>query len=417
MSKSAKSVLLFIILYGTMFLFGYIENIKGVTYPLIKMQFNVSYEQQGLMVSLLSLSYVLFCLIGGILIGSFGVKRSFGVGFIIMFLGLAGAFVLPGFFSVAASLFVVSASFGLFEVSINALGTQVFTARAALLMSLLHFFYGAGSSVSPRAAGIMASAMGWRNVYLLSIPLVLVFFIPYLFTRFPGAGEESRGDAKERPDSGDEALGSGGSAAVPKGEKVSFFSALKIPMVWIFAITLGLMLAVEMSSANWAGLYFQDVYHLDPKISGAAFISNFFILFTISRLVSGFAIEKIGYMLSLFIAVVASFVIFVLGFLLGEKGINVLPGLGFFVAVLWPTTMAVAMGYFGKDAPVLTSAIIVIGGALNSGIQYLIGLINKHAGPAWGYRSCLVYSILLIAAVGVLALGMRRPYAPGRKSG
>jgi len=395
MNKTLKTFLLFFILYGTMFLFGYIENTKGVTYPLIKAQFDVSYEQQGAMVSLLSLSYVLFCFIGGILIGSFGVKKSFATGFIFMILGLIGAFFMPGFLSVAAALFVVSASFGLFEVSLNALGTQVFTARAALLMSLLHFFYGAGSSLSPRVAGVIASAMGWRNIYLLSIPLVLLFFIPSFFTSFPKPADE--GQTEEQKPAGS------------KTKKLGFFTALKTPMVWFFAIPLGLMVSVEMSSANWAGLYFQDVYHLDPKTSGAAFISNFFILFTISRLLSGFAIEKIGYMRSIFIAVSATFVIYILGFLLGEKGINVLPGLGFFVAILWPTTIAIAMGYFREDAPVMTSAIIVIAGALNSGIQYLIGLADR-IGPAWGYRSCIVYSLFTIAAVVVLSRKIRRPY-------
>ncbi|MCL2472775.1 MAG: MFS transporter [Treponema sp.] len=419
MSKAAKKFLLFFILYGTMFLFGYIENIKGVTYPLIKAEFDVSYDQQGVMVSLLSLSYVLFCFIGGILISSFGVKKSFAAGYIIMIIGLAGAFFMPGFLHVSAALFLVSASFGLFEVSINALGTQVFTAKAALLMSLLHFFYGAGSSLSPRLSGVMASFMDWRNIYLLSIPLVLLFFIPSLFTAFPrqyGEGEAAKLPADSPVDS---------AAGIPvenpaenptenptdrNKARVTFFGALKTPMVWVFGIALGLMVTVETSSANWAGLYFQDVYHLDPKTSGAAFISNFFILFTISRLLGGFAIEKIGYMRSLFIAVLATLVIYILGFILGSNGINILPGLGLFVAILWPTTIAVAMGYFREDAPIMTSAMIVIGGTLNSGIQFLIGLVNRLAGPAWGYRSCIFYSVLVIISVVILARSLRHPY-------
>jgi len=391
MNKTSK--LLFFILFGAMILFGIIENIKGVSFPLIKTEFGISYEQQGLMVSLFSISYVLFCFIGGIIIGSFGVKRSFIAGFVFMIAGLIGARFFQGFFSVAVALFVVSASFGLFEVSINALATQLFVSRAALLMSLLHFFYGVGSSLSPRAAGVLAATQGWRMVYFLSIPLVLIVFIPSLFVRFP---------RQEETESADKA-----GAAV---KKISFFTALKTPMVWFFSVVLGLMVAVELCSANWAGLYFQDVYHLDPKSSGAAFVSNFYILFTISRLLSGFVIEKIGYMRSLFIATVATVFICILGFFLGAKGVYVLPGLGFFTAIFWPTLLAVAMVYFKEDAPVMTSAMIVIGGALNSGIQFLIGIINRASGPAWGYRSCLLYTVLIIAALVVLLRRMRVPY-------
>ena len=312
-----------------------------------------------------------------------------GFGFII--LGLTGAFFLPRFILVAAALFCVSAAFGLFEVTTNALATQIFTTRAALFFNLMHFFYGAGSALSPLAAGRIAAAVNWRYVYLLCLPLVLLFFIPSISTRFPQAEEDEEGKVK------------------PK--RTSFFTALKTPMVWIFAMTLGIMVAVELCSANWAGLYFQDVYHLDPKTSGASFISNFYILFTISRLLGGFAIEKIGYMRSLYIATLASIAILVFGLALGAMGIYVLPVLGFFTAMFWPTLLATAAGYFRSDAPVMTSAIIVLAGAINSGIQFLMGLTNRLAGPAWGYRSALFYAVLIIAALIVLTRCQRRPYA------
>jgi fucose permease len=319
------------------------------------------------------------------------VKKAYTVGAVFMIAGLAAVFFMPNYWLSTAALFLVCSAFGLFEVSANALATQLFTSRAALLMSLMHFFYGAGSSLSPRAAGAVAAALSWREVYLFSIPVALVVFIPSIFTRFPGAEPDASG------------------APADFKSRLGFFTALKIPMVWVFAVTLGFMVAVELCSANWAGLYFQDVYKLDPRTAGAAFISNFYILFTVSRLLSGFAIEKIGYMRSLIIAALAVVFIFVLGFILGEKGVYILPGLGFFTAIFWPTVMAAAMTYFKDDSPVITSAIIVIAGALNSGIQFLMGLTNRLAGPAWGYRSGLVYAVLIVASLAVLLRCMRNP--------
>ena len=375
-----------------MFLFGFIENIRGVTYPLIKAEFNSSYEQQGIMVSMLSISYVVFCLVGGILLGRFGVKKALIAGIIFLQMGLAAVFFMPGFWSVAGAMVLVFAGFGLFEVSSNALAAQLFTTRTALFMSLMHFFFGAGSALSPRAAGILSATLGWRYVYILSIPLVLLFFIPALLTRFPGAADAQEGHGKEET------------------KKISFLTALKTPMVWLFSLALGLMVVVEMCTPNWAGLYFQDVYHLDPKTTGATFISNFFILFTVSRLVSGFIIEKIGYLRSLFIAVITSIVILFIGFSLGAKGIYVLPLLGFFSAIFWPTILATAMVYFRNDSPVMTSAMIVIAGTFSSSVQLLIGLINRLAGPAWGYRSCLVYAFGIIAVLAVLIKRIKTPY-------
>jgi fucose permease len=343
---------------------------------------------------------VFFCLIAGIVLGRFGVKRSLLAGFLCVVLGSLLVFIMPSFVTVGAALFLVYAAFGFFEVGVNALATQVFTTRAALFMSLLHFFYGAGATVSPKAAGILINSGGfnWRQIYLLTVPLVLILFVPTLATRFPGsAGEDSASTDGARP--------AGGAAAE---KPLSFFGALNIPMVWAFSITLGLMEVVEFSSANWGGLYFQDVYGLDPRTDGAAFVSNFYILFTISRLVSGFAIEKIGYMRSLFIACFATVFIYALGFGLGRQGIWVLPALGFFIAIMWPTVMATAMGFFGKQAPVITSAIIVLSGAVNSAIQFVIGLTNRFAGAAWGFRSCLGYSVILVVALFFLNSRMRR---------
>jgi len=392
-----------------MILFGYVENIKGVSFPLIKTEFDISYDQQGLMVSLMSLSYVVFCLVGGILLGIIGVKKTFTFSFVFMLAGLVAVFFMLRFWSVTWALFFVFAGFGLFEVSSHALAAQIFRFRAALLMSLLHFFYGLGSSLSPRAAGILASTLSWRHVYLLSIPLVLLFLIPSLLARFPGT-ELPGNELRENEQAENKAAAGTRETAEPAAKKISFFTALKIPMVWIFSITLGLMGAVELSSPNWAGLYFQDVYGFDPKTSGAAFISNFYILFTASRLLSGFVNDKIGYMRCLFIVAIGTVFVFVLGFALGEIGIFILPALGFFTAVFWPTLLVTAIGYFREDAPIITSAIIVIAGALISGIQLLIGLTNRFVGPAWGYRSCLFYAILIIAALVVLSRYMRRPY-------
>jgi hypothetical protein len=64
--------------------------------------------------------------------------------------------------------------------------------------------------------------------------------------------------------------------------------------------------------------------------------------------------------------------------------------------------MAVAIQCFGKDAPVFSSAMIAVGGLINAVVQYLVGLTNKVFGSAWGYRSTVVYTVLLFFVLLVL---------------
>ncbi|MDR2027969.1 MAG: MFS transporter [Treponema sp.] len=403
MQRGAPNKLLFFIIYGTMFIFGLIENIKGVSYPLIKAEFNASYEQQGLMVSLLSSGYVFFCMVAGFFLARFGVKRALLSGFICIALGLFAVSFMPRFWTIAAALFLVFAGFGFFEVGINALATQVFISRAALFMNLAHFFYGVGAVIGPKGAGMLTDLgnLGWRQIYLLSIPLLAFFFVPTLLARFPGRAGDPPGKTDPASPAGEE-------------KRLSFLTALRTPMVWIFAAALGLMVVVEMGSTNWGSLYFQDVYGFDPRTRGAGFVSGFFILFTISRLASGFLVEKIGYMRSLIGATGMVILIFILGFGLGERGIWVLPALGFFIAIMWPTTMAVALYFFGPDAAVMSSAIIVLGGAINAVMQLFIGLTNRYLGAAWGYRSCLIYALLLIGVLLFLRRRIERKPRNGR---
>jgi fucose permease len=131
-------------------------------------------------------------------------------------------------------------------------------------------------------------------------------------------------------------------------------------------------------------------------------------VFTLSRLVCGLFVEKIGYMRTLLGVSFIILVVFCVGFFLGEKGIFVLPSLGLFIALLWPTVMAVAIQCFGKDAPVFSSAMIAIGGLINTVVQYMVGLTNKVFGSACGYRSTVVYTVLLIFVLLVLNVKIKQ---------
>ena len=64
--KKYKHYILFFIAYATMFFFGFVDNIKGVAFPLIKKEFGASYESQGGLVSFTWFGYVIFCFIASI---------------------------------------------------------------------------------------------------------------------------------------------------------------------------------------------------------------------------------------------------------------------------------------------------------------------------------------------------------------
>lgn len=385
----AGSKALLIIVYGTMFLFGFIENIKGVSFPLIKAEFGVMYDSQGGLVSVTWFGYVIFCLVASFFLQRFGIKKAILAGYILVCIGAIATLAAPSFWVASLTLLIVNAGFGFFEVGTNALGTVAFSQKAALMMSLLHFFYGFGAVLGPKSAGLLTDSFdfSWRQVYIAMMVPAIACFLFVLFTRFNGSdNREQAGAALSR---------------------TTFLDALRQPIVWLFAGTLGFMEVIEFGAANWGGLYLQDVYGLDPRTVGASFVSLFYILFTLSRLLSGFVIEKTGYVRSLRMAVGGTIFLYAIGFGLNEHGIWVLPWTGLFIAIMWPTIMAVAMQVFGSDAPVVTSAIITVSGAINGIFQLVIGLTNHYAGEAWGYRSCLVYAVLALMLFQLLSRRIR----------
>lgn len=386
---NVSNYMIFTIIYVTMFLFGFVENIKGVSFPLIKAEFGVSYDNQGGLVSLTWFGYVLFCFVASLFLQHFGIKKSILAGYFLICTGAIVTLAAPTFWTVSLTLLIINTGFGFFEVGTNALGTVAFTKRAALMMSLMHFFYGFGAILGPKTAGLLTNSFNftWRQVYVaIIIPLAAIFLF-ILFTKFNMKSDEEN---KEEQVS-----------------KITFMGALKHPMVWIFSITLGFMEVIEFGASNWGGLYLQDVYGLDPRVVGASFVSLFYIVFTLSRLFSGLVIEKIGYTKSLFIGTLATVAIFLVGFMLGRNGIWMLPFTGFFIAIMWPTMMAVAMNVFGQDAPMVTSAIITVSGAINGIFQLIIGFINQYIGEAWGYRSCLIYALFVLIMLYILSLKVK----------
>lgn len=386
MKPGRSQAALLAVIYGNMVLYGFIMGIRGVAYPLVKNTFGVSYNTQGLMVSLISFATVVACALAGTVIGRFGLKLPLMLSFLGLILGMGSMFFSSGFWFTVGMFVMIQLSLGFFEIGLNGLGMRIFTVKSALMLSLLHFFFSAGSVGGPWFASLITRRLelDWRYIYPLAIIPVLILGFITLKARFPVGNQPAPENTN------------------PGARTFTFWAAMRKPAVWGFAIILGLSGAVEAGTINWSGLYLQDVYGFDPGVQGARFVSFFFILFAFSRLIGGFVLERVGYLNGLIGASVSIAVLFILGFGLGERGIWILPVTGFFIAVLYPTVLAVAVSFFKEQAQTAGGTIITIGFILLGGFQYGIGLINRFVGAAWGYRSCLIYAIALTTGLWIL---------------
>ena len=238
----------------------------------------------------------------------------------------------------------------------------------------MHFFYGVGAIIGPQVASLLVKVTkeSYRGVYKWTpIPLAVLLILTAVtpFSSIHSSTEEEK-------------------------ESLSVWGAFKMPSIWLCGINLGFMEVIEFGASNWGALYYRDVYGYSVEKEGATFVSMFYVLFTISRLFSGYLIEKLGYFTSLYGSMVLVIIIYLIGFIVGKVGIWVIPLTGYFIGIMFPTYMCLMMKLYPENASMVSSVVIFISGATNGLIQLVIGYINEYIGNAWGFRCNVLYTLI-----------------------
>lgn len=369
--------------YCVFFSFGGTDASKSVYLPLIQKFYNLGYDYQGLFVFTSSLGYTLFSLVIGYLLPKLGIKWILLIGLLILFTSFVCGIAFVNVWVVLVSLVIAGIGQVFLDVGTNTWATILFTSHKAVMMNLLHCFYGFGATVGPTFTGFVSKRlnMSYRGVFiavlfLLSVAIVIALFIPK---------QEEKSTIE--------------SETKEEGKSMTILSALKHPVVILLGLAQGCIAGTENITMNWAPIYLRDLYGWDPETKGAYFVTIFFTGYTISRLLSGFLIDAVGEINSMMIYVPILTVLFVVGFALGEKGVYALMATGIFISPLFPTVLTVAMIYFGKEVETCTSVILFTYMIFSQTIQLIVGLVNKYCGVQWGYRVAVVLMLIVFCVL------------------
>lgn len=369
--------------YCVFFSFGGTDASKSVYLPLIQKFYKLGYDYQGLFVFTSSLGYTLFSLVIGYLLPKLGIKWILLIGLLILFTSFMCGIAFVNVWVVLVSLVIAGIGQVFLDVGTNTWATILFTSHKAVMMNLLHCFYGFGATVGPTFTGFVSKRlnMSYRGVFiavlfLLSVAIVIALFIPK---------QEEKSTIE--------------SETKEEGKSMTILSALKHPVVILLGLAQGCIAGTENITMNWAPIYLRDLYGWDPETKGAYFVTIFFTGYTISRLLSGFLIDAVGEINSMMFYVPILTVLFVVGFALGEKGVYALMATGIFISPLFPTMLTVAMIYFGKEVETCTSVILFTYMIFSQTIQLIVGLVNKCCGVQWGYRVAVVLMLIVFCVL------------------
>lgn len=376
--------MLMILIFGLMLLQGFMDNIRGVLIPSIQAAFQVDYTSLAWIVLISILGYITATFSGGPLIDRLGQKKVIFIGFCGLGFGAFGIAYAWNYTLLLLCIYFMGYGTGSINIGASTIAPILFIKNQAIMMNLLHFFYGLGAAIGPRYAGIMLAAnFLWRDVYHYSLLILTILGIYFLFCRFPKVEKQE------------------------SQQKLSYRQIISDKNIILFALILGFYVAAEIGIANWLVTYLQQGKAVEP-LKSASYLSAFFLVFTLGRFVGGFIAERLGYMYSIILYISMALGCLALGIFGGNYFIFMISASGFFFSIVYPTMMALLIKTFNQGINSIISFVITASSLINMMGNWLVGKINDFWGVRVGFYLIPFYMTILLALVILLSRNLSK---------
>jgi fucose permease len=372
--KNRNYVLPIIFIFIMMILAAAAENVRGVFIPLFKNDFFVNDTEIGFMLTISQLGYLIFTYAGGMFCEKIGQKKVFIAGIISLIVSLLGLGISRNYITFLIFMFILNMGLALNSIAINTLIPVLFMSFQAVLMNMTHFCYGLGSTIVQRVSGVLLfNKVSWRNIYIGEAALFLLVLIFFLPVKIPNIHKSKSG----------------------KGESASKLNLLKNKLIYFYALGLGFYVFAEMGTASWFVNFIEKVYSYD-KSRSSFYLALFFGLLTLGRLIGGFIAERLGYLKTVVLSLIAAAILFVAGIKFGESGLILIAMAGLFFAVTFPTVVVTISKVFKEHGAYATGIIVTASSATNMILSMIMGYFNDKLGV---YNSFYLIPIGLFASI------------------
>lgn len=351
------------------------ENTRGVFIPSFKENFSVNDTKIGFMLTIGSIGYIAFTYLGGALSEKIGQKKVINIGILVMILSLVVLSFSKDYKVFIIGMVLINCGLGFISIAINTIIPIMFISMQTLIMNLVHFSYGLGSSLGQWGSGkLIFKGVSFRSIYLaVAIAYALMLIVAW-FIKIPETHKEK------------------------KETSISLTKALSNKIVIFYILALGFYIFAEIGTGNWFVNYMETNFNFDENKS-SIYISMFFAIFTVGRLLGGFVVERFGYINVVIKSLVIGFSIYILGILLGEKGAFVISIAGLFFSIAFPTIVGTLSKVFKSNSSYITGVIITFATSINMLLNLLMGIANDNLGTSIAF-----YLIPLSLLVSIIFL-------------
>lgn len=366
MNKKEKHFLIGM-LFFSMLIVSISFSFRGIFIPTFKEEFNISNKVIGIFLSIIQLTSVATYIIGIKLNEKLGQKKIMSLGLGINMLSFVAISYSQSFIHLTIGYVFITFATSIILLSINTTIPLIHVAFQSTLLNLVHGFFGVGNTFSQKIVGfLIENGYTWEIIYRYISVGFFVAFILYLF-----AYDVKKDDFDNK-----------GKNKIREKKKLILF---------IFA--LGFYVSAEIQTGNWFMNLLKTEYAYSPA-HATTFTAIFFATFTFGRFIGGFITEKIGYFKSIIYTTILTIISYTIGLLLKENGLYLVASSGLFLAIVFPTTMALIGRVFketSSKAIAITSMSIAFF-VLFSGL--IIGFLNDYIGAYLAFYMIPIYAFI-----------------------
>ncbi len=361
--------------------FAMVTNVLGAVTPLVIEKYDLTLAEGGLLTLSFFIAFGIASIPAGLFVESHGKKTSMLLGIALMFVGALSFPLSNQFILLLLSTLIAGIGVTFIQVGANTLVEDISVAGSYVKnLNITHAIFGLGSFSAPLlVAFLLKNGYDWRLAYLLFVVLCVPLFFITLGAEAPRHIADLQLNLK------------------------AIRTKLLDRELMSFALGLFLYVGTEVGIATWLVLFLKNERGMSME-TGMLALSLFWALLAIGRYFGGHLTHKFSPrgVLSLFsIGAITCLALGLVG--PGTLAIFLIPVVGFFLSVMFPTMFSVAientLSNKGIASGILTSAIV--GGAI---IPYAMGLI----GDAYGLAASFSILFLSLGYILLRALAIRK---------
>jgi fucose permease len=276
------ATIILIIIYISFICLGLPDSLLGVSWPLIRTEFDISLSAVGPIYMMIAGGTIISSFFSGKVLNRFGTAKVTAVSTAMTALGIIGFYLAPS----VHWFYLMTIPLGLGAGSVDAgLNAYVANHYKSHHMSWLHCFWGVGATVGPMIMSLFIKDANWRQGYL-TVALLQAVLALFLFLTLPvwKKADATRSNHSSMPDSDSEIK-----EKEPAGDK----HLLKIKGVKPVLITFLFYCAAEGTLGLWGSSYLIQIKGLEAS-TAATWVAMYYGGITVGRFLNGFLTLKLS---------------------------------------------------------------------------------------------------------------------------